>query len=103
MTWLDDPGAFSIVLVSFKSYLPTRSERPLFCNRPNAISGLSWTYKMPVAHYNNPPLVSVLMIATGLFVNGPYALITTAVSANLVSYVVVTSAAYGLSIFIKTL
>lgn len=67
------------------------------------ISGLSWAYKMPVAHYNNPPLVSVLMIATGLFVNGPYALITTAVSANLVSHVVVTSAAYGLSIFIKTL
>lgn len=66
------------------------------------ISGLSWAYKKPVAHYNNPPLVSVLMIATGLFVNGPYALITTAVSANLVSYVVVTSAAYGLSIFIKT-
>ena len=52
------------------------------------ISGLSWAYKMPVAHYNNPPLVSVLMMATGLFVNGPYALITTAVSANLVSYVV---------------
>lgn len=84
--------AFCIVPVSFKRYLPTRPERReetffalCLCNRPNLVSGLSWAYKKPVAHYINPPLVSVLMIATGLFVNGPYALITTAVSANLVS------------------
>ena len=45
-------------------------------------------YGIPIFVYlltNDAFLVVVLMIVTGILVNGPFSLITTAVSANLVS------------------